>query len=311
MVEELGNVFAKHEIPIGLMNKLMMLSEFEKLEFIIDDSGSMMSTSDTKDKFGHRQIRWDEARGRLKELVEILAYVPTNDISMIFLKRSNQVNLRRNDAENPSQFINRACADIDRAFNAEQPRYRTPALRTIQKSLEQNRGKSVSRYFSCDGVPDGGDYEIKQIENLIKIRANPQQNPITFISCSENDDDVEWMKELELEEVAPYAAEYDDYASERQEVIGDQGVAFPFNRGFYLIRSLVAAMNPDDLDAMDESVPFAKYTLDNLLGYETQPEEYERYFQEFEIAQSRKTINSEMDRIKKNQNWGQHFNEFM
>ena len=38
MIDQLGNLLARYEIPIGLTNKLMMLSEFASLEFIIDDS---------------------------------------------------------------------------------------------------------------------------------------------------------------------------------------------------------------------------------------------------------------------------------
>eukprot|EP00957_Ditylum_brightwellii_P058339 4423438-Ditylum_brightwellii.AAC.1 len=41
MVDELGSIMNKYEVPMGLMNKLMMLSEFQVLEFMIDDSGSM------------------------------------------------------------------------------------------------------------------------------------------------------------------------------------------------------------------------------------------------------------------------------
>jgi hypothetical protein len=37
MVNELGSILNKYEV----MNKLMMLSEYESLEFITDDSGSM------------------------------------------------------------------------------------------------------------------------------------------------------------------------------------------------------------------------------------------------------------------------------
>ncbi len=43
--------------------------------------------------------------------------------------------------------------------------------------------------------------------------------------------------------------------------------------------TLVAALNPTDLDALDESVPFTKKTLDNLLGRELSVEEYQRYWQ--------------------------------
>ena len=46
-IDQLGRIFAKYEIPIGLMNKLMELREYDMLEFIIDDSGSMTHHSDT------------------------------------------------------------------------------------------------------------------------------------------------------------------------------------------------------------------------------------------------------------------------
>ena len=39
MIDELGDLLEKYEIPIGLTNKLMLLSEYQSLEFIIDDSG--------------------------------------------------------------------------------------------------------------------------------------------------------------------------------------------------------------------------------------------------------------------------------
>jgi hypothetical protein len=103
----------------------------------------------------------------------------------------------------------------------------------------------------------GGDYSIKAISKLITNREDPEGNPITCMSCSDTDEDVEWMKELE--EIAPFCAEYfiiehrfDDYDDEKAEVQKDQGLGLPFTRGFYLIGQLVSAMNPDDLDAMDE-----------------------------------------------------------
>ena len=37
-----------------------------------------------------------------------------------------------------------------------------------------------------------------------------------------------------------------------------QGEAIPYSFGFYLVCHLVAALNPTDLDALDESVPFTK-----------------------------------------------------
>ena len=53
----------------------------------------------------------------------------------------------------------------------------------------------------------------------------------------------------------------------------------PLTAGFYLVCHLVAALNPTDLDALDESVPFTKKTMEDLLGRELSPEEYARYFE--------------------------------
>lgn len=314
IVEELGEVFAKYEVPMGLMNKLYMLSEYDTLEFIIDDSGSMNSLSDTRDSNGNQQTRWQEAQSRMKDLVEILAYVPTQDITISFFNRGGPQSLKHNKGEAPQQYIQRAHSLIDSAFS-NRPSGTTPALETLQRSFNAGQGKSISRYFFCDGVPNGGERAKRKIGGLIQHRSNPQQNPITFMSCSEQDSDVEWMKDLE--EIAPFAAEYDDYASEAQEVFGDQGQALPFTRGFYLVAQLVGAANPDDLDAMDESVPFTKTTLDNLLGYQTSEEEYSEYFKGFLGAQQNKQPKSgdanerAMAQVRKSMNWQSLYNELL
>jgi len=62
----------------------------------------------------------------------------------------------------------------------------------------------------------------------------------------------------ELEEVAPFCAECDDFNDEAREVAKDQGECFPYTYGFYLICCLVAAFNPNDLDCLDDSAPIAK-----------------------------------------------------
>lgn len=45
----------------------------------------------------------------------------------------------------------------------------------------------------------------------------------------------------DAEEVAPYCVECDDFQDESSEIMRDQGAAFPFTRGFYLICSIAAA----------------------------------------------------------------------
>ena len=71
----------------------------------------------------------------------------------------------------------------------------------------------------------------------------------------------------------------DDYADEKKEVISKQGASFPYSKGMWLICQLVAAINPHDLDALDEHLPLSKFTLDNILGRKTSSQEYQYYFQ--------------------------------
>jgi len=96
----------------------------------------------------------------------------------------------------------------------------------------------------------------------------------------------------------------DDFGDESREVLGDQGIALPYTRGFWLVCQLVAAMNPDDLDAMDESVPFTKTTLDNLLGIQHNEASYQHYFDSF--VRNQQTAHrgwSKSAKLKRNMKW--------
>jgi hypothetical protein len=313
MVDALGNILAKYEVPMGLMNKLMMLSEYQSLEFIVDDSGSMRCTSDTVNPVTRKpNTRWEEAHQRLKEMIEVLAYVPFNQIGIEFLNRKERISLIRN-GKSPKVFLEGAYQQIDAAF-AKWPNGTTPALEKLQESFIRGQGASIARYFFGDGLPNGGQQAIKEITNIVKTRADPANNPVTFLSCTNEDEQVEWMKEAE--EIAPYCAECDDYDDESREVLGDQGAALPYTRGFWLICQLVAAMNPDDLDTMDESVPLTKITLDNLLGVQYNEESYRHYFDCFVRAQQAKMIErnsygqaKQSDLLKKNMRW--NYREFL
>ena len=315
MVDELGSILNKYEVPIGLMNKLMMLSEFDALEFMVDDSGSMSLLTDSVDKAtGRVQTRWHEAQSRLKEMIEILAYVPFTQIVIVFLNRPDTITLLR-QGRDPQTFLADAYRQIDQAF-ARGPSGTTPFLERLQDSFARGANKSIARYFFGDGLPDGGNQAKAEIVRILVDRQNPAGNPMTFLSCTNEDEHVEWMKDTE--EVAPYCSECDDFQDESAEVILDQGAALPFSYGFYLVCALVAAMNPDDLDAMDESVPFTKATLDNLLGIQNDEANYKHYFDCFIQAQRIRPVGNDdygrpkkADQLKKNQNWQQYYQDFL
>jgi len=107
---------------------------------------------------------------------------------------------------------------------------------------------------------------VNEIVNILKNRASPAENPVTFLSCTNDDDAVEWMK--------------------------------------------------DDLDALDESIPFTKFTLDNLLGIVSNEESYQHYFNKFVEAQNQRQIMiddrtgqpSQIDALRKNTQW--NYNDF-
>lgn len=314
MIDKLGAMLGRYEIPIGLTNKLMMLSEYQSLEFIMDDSGSMqLRTDSTNPETRQPYTRWQEAHMRLKDMVEVLAYVPFEQIGIEFLNRQDRIVIKR-EGRSPEQLIVDANRKIDRAF-ARGPSGTTPAFEKLQESLLRGQGASIARYFFGDGKPNGGQRAIESIVELVLHRSNPENNPLTFISCTNDDEAVEWMKDTE--EIAPFCSESDDFADEAREVAKDQGVGLPFSKGFHLICQLVAAMNPEDLDAMDESIPFTKFTLDNLLGIVHNEQSYRYYFDAFVKAQKSRTIDidqrtgmpSKLDSLRKKINWD--YNSFL
>ncbi|KAL9180319.1 hypothetical protein ACHAXT_008289 [Thalassiosira profunda] len=282
-LDALNAVMAKYEVPAGMLSKLLEVKQFEVMEIIVDDSGSMSMKTDAKDPVtGQLMTRWIEAKWRISQMIELLAYVVCPPITVLFLNRSDVLTLQRNSGELPQAYIDRAEGMLKEQFR-RRPNGTTPAFEAIEASLNRHVGRKVLRYFMGDGLPNGGAVACRKIASIICRRPFPEHNPFTFMSCTNQDDQVEWMKETE--EKAPYCAEFDDYGDESREVLNDQGKAFPYSFGLHLVAQIVAAFNPHDLDAMDESIPFTKTTLDNLLGYQSSTEEYRYYFDSFRAAQ--------------------------
>jgi hypothetical protein len=330
MLEGLSALFVKYEIPMGLLNKLMLLSPYSEnnpdglhaMEFLVDDSYSMRAGTSGNTRF-------DEAKSGLKEMVEVLGHIPSPRIEIRFLNRKDKVELKRR-GETPEIFIERAFQEIDAAFTAL-PDGSTPAKERLEESFAAHPGERRARYFFCDGVPNGQDTAVEAIGNLLKNRRNPKGNPFTFFSCSDRLEDTEWMRTVE--ELADYCSEMDDYLAEFTEVLGDQGKKFPYNKGLYLIAKLVGAMDPCVLDAMDESVPFTKKTFDSITGYITSEADYRSYFDGFIEAQrerlrgleknpeqkvgesdfryAKHQKRNEVDQIKATWNWGTLFYAFL
>jgi len=249
ILDGLTEYFSKFEVPVGMVNKLMALQMYH-LKFIIDDSGSMNSTTDSTLSEASEHVlrgqvrskttpmtRWQEAETRLHTMVDILSFIPTKSIEIRFMNASNVINLQRS-GKTREDFAKDSHAQIVENFSTIEVKYRTPTLRVLTESF-RNAAKSrepCMHYLVTDGVPT--DCIVQQVADLIKTRSNPERNPLTLISCTDEDDEVEWMKQVE--EVAPYCSEIDDFRDEKAEILNDQGVAFPYTKGYWLISQLVS-----------------------------------------------------------------------
>jgi hypothetical protein len=285
MLDQLSTLFAKYEVPVGMLAKLSVLSEYN-LNIIIDDSGSMCAQTDSlkldamsehlKKQFGtsrDKMTRWQEEEDRLHMMVDFLAYIPTGPIKVMCMNRSDTFTLVH-DHKTPEQFAAEGHNAIASMFSRG-PGGGTPTMAMMKKTFSEFTGPTM-HYLFTDGVPS--DCSTGQLAEYLKNRSNPQNNPLTLVSCTDEDSECEWMKEIE--EIGPYMVEVDDYSDEREEVLHDQGPSFPYSRGFWIMCLLVGAINPNDLDAMDDSRPFTKYTLENLLGRPLTDVEYSKYWNE-------------------------------
>lgn len=295
----LGTLFGRYEVPIGLLSKLLVLRDYN-LVFILDDSGSMenetdLHASDYMSEFmrgrghptGSKLTRWSEQEDRLHLLMEFLCWIPTGKITIGFLNRSHKLVLR-GCADTPRPYP-LECLDTARRFIQQtfaiRPCGQTPIWTRLEEAPSLNT--KTMTYLFTDGVPT--DASIQELKRYISQRASPDLNPLTLVSCTAEDDEVAWMREVDEE--APFVAEIDDYATERGEVMSKQGEGFPYSKGMWIMCLLVAAIHPHDLDALDEAKPLTLEALSELMGRLLTREEYALYM-------SRRPVQGIVTRIK-------------
>lgn len=263
----LQDIFARNEIPLGLIDKILALKGYA-FHFKIDDSGSMRLQSSNP-----LLTRWQDAEARLHTMIDILSYVPTDSITLSHLNSSYKITLDRT-GKNPHEFAEFAHKEISKLF-ARQPAGTTPILENMKQMFNEAKGNTM-HYILTDGEPSGGAEEIRQIKDLLFQRTNPGNNPFTFLSLSE---DHPWMHEIEEEAENKYfVAAVPDYNDEKNEVLKNQGKNFPYPKGLWLLCNIAAAKNPYDLDALDQHAPLTKLTIEGLFGRLYSEEEYQRYF---------------------------------
>lgn len=297
VLDGLSRVFLQNEIPMGLVSKLTALRE-AAFHFKIDSSASMTlpsnltraSASACMQGFMVRKVsqlsRWQEAEDRMHRLIELLAYIPTGPIIMSLFDYEDRAGARiilERGNQSPEEFIDSSHVTIHTFFTSNQPSGNTPIYRNMLRMMQESNDRRQREdyrtfdYLLSDGAPNHGEEEVKRIKELLQSpQRNAQLNPFTFLGCSNQPSDYEWMSEVD--EAAPFVAAVSDFANERLEVMRDQGIVFPYTRGVWLLCNLAAAANPNDLDALDELVPLTKVALDELMGRILTDNEYLAYF---------------------------------
>jgi hypothetical protein len=210
LVEELSNYFAAYETPIGLLNKLIALCQY-KLTFIVDDSGSMLLPTDVHLKEGNifvrgsapvdpnaMMTRWQEAENRLHIFIDIVSYVPTKGIKIVFLNNPEVIHLNQ-AGKSPQQFNAWAHNLVHTTMTTKvKPLGSTPTYRVLTAAFAEatTSPDPILVYLFTDGEPS--DRHSDDVSEMIVKRPNPQRTPITFITCTDQTSEAQWMKDVRL-----------------------------------------------------------------------------------------------------------------
>jgi len=287
LFDELSAAMAAYEIPLGMLANLNESTERFK-EFFVDDSGSMC-TADGELRDGTCCTRWRECEERITTMLDILAHLPCPGIRIQFFNRRAIINLTHENTS-PEEFKNIARREVRQAFSTP-PSGSTPMLAKLLRIFADANARSQKTYvyvFS-DGTPD----ENKAAICKAILTRNAERIHMNLMSVSGRPGDTQWMKEVEemamVDGTPSFLGEYDDFKSERDEVLHDQGSGFPYTYGSWLVGCLCGASFPETLDAMDEGVPFTRKTMQEICGRTMLPEEYGQvYFTRF-MQNERKT----------------------
>lgn len=290
LTAQLDDLCEEMAIPFGLINKMFALANAEQIEFIIDDSGSMtfeIPPGMASDNNHHSNSRWQFTKSQLADFLAILSLLPIPKITISFLNDQQVLHVNRcltetGTVEPPAAFRQRTNEQLEQLFNRT-PRGTTPIHQALQRSLRENHpGESVCRYLLCDGQPTNGPDEIEAITHLLRTRQDAEDNPISFLNVGESTNTA-WCYDVTNDN--GFSAAVGHYGESSQLARQNQGNGLPFSRGVHLIKQLLQAQFENELGALEGPSLLSKTDLDNFLGYETSPAEYQQYRNEFVQAQ--------------------------
>ena len=102
--------------------------------------------------------------------------------------------------------------------------------------------------------------KIKNLKYLWLINKNHNKFYISFLACSDDDCDIEYLNELDRN--VPNVDTLDDYNSEKKEVLRIQGADFKYTFSEHIVRLLLGPIC-FELDSLDEFPIVSNYNYTN------------------------------------------------
>ena len=107
------------------------------------------------------------------------------------------------------------------------------------------------------------------IQSLITNCPTPKNNPCTFISCTNKDNQVKWRKTTtEKAHILRRVKQLSYQGAEGDVGSGDRGrCSCTAPGGLYLVMQVVAKFHPHNMNATNENVPLTKQIFNNFLRH--------------------------------------------
>lgn len=223
--DKLSFLIKKYKINELFSENLDYLMDYETI-LVCDDSGSM----NTKIKSKKFETRWDELKYIINLLISLLTIYNNNGINIHFLNRGNIENIKY---EEEAKY-----------FFFDLPFGETPLTSKLSEIFYtyRNYKKKVLIIITTDGAPTNkGKIDLRSFTNILENMDN-NKFIITFLSCSDNKQDISYLKDLEkLKNV--YVL--DNYSNELKEVKKIQGSYFEYSLHDHITRLILQPICKD------------------------------------------------------------------
>ena len=229
--DKLTFLIEKYKINEIFSEKLDYLTEYETV-ILCDDSGSMNTKIKNKNKNKDKnfETRWDELKYIINLLISLLTLYNNNGINIHFLNRGIIENVRY---EEEAKY-----------FFFDLPFGETPLTSKLSEIFYnyKDSNKKILIIITTDGAPT---YKNKlDLANFKKILQNMDYNKfiVTFLACSDNSQDILYLKDLNNIRGINVL---NNYKLEKKEIKKIQGNSFDYSLEDHITRLILQPICED------------------------------------------------------------------